>query len=161
MPLKARVKDRDLGMKSLFKARELFRRGDALIGVFGDLGSDLVLRASVHEFGAPSVGIPERSFLRATLDDKRTEIVRRAERAMDRVIADITRDKPADAAATRELNLLALFVVKAVRERIRSNIPPPLAESTIAAKGSSIALIDTGRMIQAITHRVTVNGRAP
>lgn len=43
--------------------------------VHGDEGGHITTAqlAAVHEFGAPSVGIPERSFIRRTFDHKRTE----------------------------------------------------------------------------------------
>jgi hypothetical protein len=36
----------------------------------------------------------------------------------------------------------------------QTDIPPPLAPSTIAAKGSSKPLVDTGQMLNAITWEV-------
>jgi hypothetical protein len=152
--VKLKTIDRDLGLKKLLGAGRLFRRGDVRIGVFGELGSDLVLRASVHEFGAPSRNIPQRSFLRATIDEKRSDLIARAARGAGRVLDAVSKGANAQEATRKELDLLGLFAVRAVRERIRSNIPPPLKPETIEAKGSSVALIDTGRMIQAITHKV-------
>jgi len=41
-----------------------------------------------------------------------------------------------------------------IREKILSNVPPENAPSTIAAKGSSHTLIDTGELLASITHIV-------
>jgi len=41
-----------------------------------------------------------------------------------------------------------------IREKILSNVPPENAPSTIAAKGSSHTLIDTGELLSSITHLV-------
>lgn len=39
----------------------------------------------------------------------------------------------------------------AMRNRILSNIPPPLAETTVQRKGHNLALVDTGAMFSQIT----------
>ncbi|MDH7597550.1 MAG: hypothetical protein QHG98_07435 [Methanothrix sp.] len=46
----------------------------------------------------------------------------------------------------------------AVVKKILSNIPPPNAPSTVRKKGSSKTLVDTGAMVGAVTHRVSVEG---
>ena len=47
----------------------------------------------------------------------------------------------------------ALLLEAKVVERIESNIPPPLAESTIRKKGSSLALVDKGELMGEVTHK--------
>ncbi len=42
------------------------------------------------------------------------------------------------------LKKVAMTLERAIKLKITSNIPPPLAPETIARKGSSVALIDTG-----------------
>ena len=54
----------------------------------------------------------------------------------------------------KALGLLGLWAVSEVRKTIRAGIAPELAPSTIAAKGSSLALVDTGGLIASITHIV-------
>lgn len=44
-------------------------------------------------------------------------------------------------------------IENAIVRRILSNTPPPNAQSTIAKKGSSKTLIDTGEMLGHVTHR--------
>jgi hypothetical protein len=41
-----------------------------------------------------------------------------------------------------------------IRIKILSNIPPPNASSTIRSKGSSHTLIDTGEMLESVSHEV-------
>lgn len=41
-----------------------------------------------------------------------------------------------------------------IRIKILSNIPPPNASSTIKSKGSSYTLIDTGEMLESVSHEV-------
>lgn len=154
MPINASIKRTDKGLAALLKAN--VGKSTLRIGVFGDKGGDIVLRASVHEFGSPSRNIPSRSYLRSTLKEKRVE----HKRALDNA-AKMIRLGPASVRAA--LELLGLRVVRDIRNKIRSNIPPPLSPKTIRRKGSSVALIDTGRLIQSISHQVVMGksrGRA-
>ena len=56
--------------------------------------------------------------------------------------------------ALQAIGLLGEFVASAVKAKIRSNIPPKLKQATIDRKGSSIALIDTGRLINSIQSKL-------
>ncbi len=66
---------------------------------------------------------------------------------------------------------VAYHLERKVVEKIDSNIPPPLKPATIKAKGSSIALIDTGELRREIMTQIepgglsakvgVVGGRAP
>uniref|UniRef100_A0A6M3LWI1 Putative virion morphogenesis family protein n=1 Tax=viral metagenome TaxID=1070528 RepID=A0A6M3LWI1_9ZZZZ len=47
----------------------------------------------------------------------------------------------------------ALLLEGKIVERIESNIPPPLARSTIEKKGSSLALVDKGELLGEVTHK--------
>lgn len=49
-------------------------------------------------------------------------------------------------------------IENALVKKYHSNVPPPNAPSTIAQKGSSKTLIDTGEMIGHVTHRQTEEG---
>ena len=51
-------------------------------------------------------------------------------------------------------DLLGQKYVGQIQARISAGIPPPLAESTIARKGSSVPLIDTGQLRSAVTYEV-------
>jgi len=57
----------------------------------------------------------------------------------------------------------ALLLVREIKEGIKSQAPggvafAPLAESTVAHKGSSKALIDTGFLVNAITQKIMKGG---
>jgi hypothetical protein len=116
--------------------------------------------AAIHEYGSPARNIPERSFLRATVDANRG--------AYNGLIAQMT-GLIFDGKLTvgRALSLLGLKVVADVRARIRKGISPALADSTLRRKlakggpgrgkrnrGKSVPLIDTGQLINSITHVV-------
>lgn len=109
--------------------------------------------AQLHEFGGPADpetgerNPPERSFIRSTLDENRP-----ANRRFLRKAAETVVYKGADLGQV--LDLYGMRLVGQIRQRIASRIPPPLADSTIRRKGSSVPLIDSGELRRAITHVV-------
>lgn len=112
--------------------------------------TDMVVVAAAHEFGTAT--IDERSFIRSTRDANAKEI--------DRLIAAEAK-AILEGRKTKEesLNGLGLWLVGKIQDRIHSNIPPPLAESTIRRKQSSVALIDSGQLVQGIRHVVGTDYR--
>lgn len=103
--------------------------------------------AALHEFGAPAAGIPQRSFVRATADEKRTEIG-------DLQVALATRVVNGKVAPEQALDLMGAKVASMVQAKIVEGIAPPLAPETVARKGSSVPLVDTGQLKSAITWKV-------
>lgn len=120
------------------------------VGVFGD--AELAKIAETHEYGektwhASGEGVPERSYIRSTLREKR-DVIRRK---MNQVASAYFAGK---LEATQAVGLLGEFVASAVKAKIRSNIPPKLKPETVKRKGSSKALIDTGRLLNSIQSRL-------
>jgi hypothetical protein len=105
--------------------------------------------ASFQEFG--TTRIPERSFLRSTVDEKTDDWVRFTNRLLKRLTA-LVMDVP------QVLNLLGVRMQSDVQKKIRALRTPPNAPSTIARKKSSNPLIDTGRLIQSVTYQVSGGG---
>lgn len=99
---------------------------------------------TIHEFGAKNV--PERSFIRATVDDKKQYV------DVIRQLALLVVDGKAN--VPQALGILGEKVVSDIRTKIENKIPPPLDKKTIARKGSSTPLIDTGQLKNSITWRV-------
>jgi len=91
--------------------------------------------------------IPERSFLRATFDQKTDNIAKTAKKLQNQVIAGKLDTKKA-------LETLGLYIKGLIQRRISSGIPPPLKPATIKRKGSSKPLIDTGQLRASIDHKV-------
>lgn len=120
----------------------------------------LVEIGSVHEFGTKDGKIPERSFLRGTLDKKESAYGKALTGALQRALDEVSIDGIGDVAGAfaRQLDVLGLRVVRDVQTTIRDSGPgwPPNAPLTIALKGSSKPLIDTGRLRQSIRHAVRV-----
>jgi hypothetical protein len=106
----------------------------------GDIGS-------FHEFGTAT--IPQRSFIRGWYDERQAFIADTLRTQLQAVIAG---KRPIEQAAER----IALAFEGDVKRRIAQNIPPPLAPATIARKGSSVALIDTGQLRNAIRGQVKI-----
>jgi hypothetical protein len=67
-------------------------------------------------------------------------------------------DKIIDGESTvkRSLNLIGLFGVSIVQQKIRSIRTPPNSPTTIAIKKSSKPLIDFGQMVQSVSYKVVV-----
>ena len=111
----------------------------------GDSGFTVAQIAAVHELGAGNV--PARPFVQPAMDQGRDSITRQLRDTAIRILDG----KDVDS----ELDAFGAFGAALVQAYIRENdIPPPLAQSTIDAKGSSRALINTGQMVAAIAHRV-------
>lgn len=156
------IRDIDKGMNEL---RKRVKDGNARvkIGVQGDDALkgkklsgggqteeiNIVSVATFHEFGAEGngVNIPERSFLRATIDANRSKYQSMLTKGMTDVV---------DMKLTQEqaLNFIGTKVQADVVRRINEGINPPNSPRTVRAKGSSTPLIDTGQLKQSITYIV-------
>lgn len=128
-----------------------FRRGGGrvIVGVQAldrDGLTNLAL-ATIHEFGSPAAGIPERSFIRASIDANQAKYFRFVQKLAGRVVLG-------QVSTERVLNLLGLLMVSDIQARIESGIGPPLKQATIDRKGSSKPLIDSGILKNSITHTV-------
>lgn len=103
--------------------------------------------ASFAEFG--TVTEPERSFLRATFEAKKPEL-KEMSRKLERMVILGTDGMTNEKA----LGILGEKLQLEVQETIRQGIEPELAEATVAAKGSTTPLIDSGQLIQSIRYKV-------
>ncbi len=119
-------------------------------------GMTLVELAATHEFGSSDGHVPERSFIRSTL------YVRSAQALAEKIEAAAKLVIAGKLEAKRALELLGTFAASEIKNTITMNESdgygeypyPPLADSTIAAKGSSVPLIDTGQLKNSITYAV-------
>lgn len=98
-----------------------------------------------HEYGTSRA--PQRSFLRSTYDRKEDEYRRFFKAAMARAARRGKR--------IRALDLVGMKIAADVKETIRAHIPPPNAPETIAKKGSSTPLIDSGELLNSIDYQVS------
>lgn len=169
------VKERDRGMKEIFKrVRDMHGDVKVAVGIRGESAYDrvksikeggiyvapdallLVDIATIHEYGTESKGgyIPERSFIRATVDDNRL----RYEDFLYRMALQIL-DPKKKLDPKRALALLGELVKSDIQRRIRKGIAPELSDRTKEARQragntSTIPLIVTGQLIGGISYDV-------
>ena len=112
-----------------------------------DNGISVLEVANIHEFGAPSVNIPQRSWFRGNMDKNGQKYMRMLERGTAKVVKG---KEDGDRLKFK----IGETIRKDIIDRIRSRIPPPNAESTVEAKGSDIPLIDSGTFLRSIKSKV-------
>tara|TARA_R110000851_G_scaffold96792_2_gene209932 strand:+ start:17594 stop:18046 length:453 start_codon:yes stop_codon:yes gene_type:complete len=105
-------------------------------------GTSVIMVGTVQEFGSPSRGIPQRSYLRSTIQEKRRPYKRMFARLAKQII-DGKIDK------VQALGLVGLQVQTDVREKITDISEPAL----VSREGNP--LVDTGHLRQSITFEVT------
>ena len=103
---------------------------------------------AIHEYGTKDGHIPERSFLRSTEAENESWIADQLKKiASDKVFEG--KDPEGS------LKMMGEEFRTKVLEKIKSNIPPELADSTKAAKkGEPTALISSGQFWNSITSEV-------
>lgn len=116
--------------------------------------SSMVVVAAANEFGTEDGRIPSRSFLRSTFDAKK-ETLARVAAAEVKAITGGTRT------VETSLRLMGEYFQGEVIRTIRNHPAPANAPATIAAKGSSGTLIDSGQLAQSIRYQVNVKGLPP
>jgi len=107
--------------------------------------SELVTVGAVQEFGAPKKNIPARPFIRTTYDENREKINNLVLNEYEKIVDGSSNVK-------RSLGLIGEWLKAKTQAKIRAIRTPPNAPTTIAKKGSSNPLIDTGQMVQSIQH---------
>lgn len=110
-------------------------------------GTPSALVGAVHEFGSESRGIPERSFLRSTMQEQMNKYIEMNKRTLQRVVNGAMRMRLA-------LELLGQVASGDVKKKIRSGPFTPLSQGTIDRKGSDRPLIDTGDMLKNVTYEL-------
>lgn len=152
------VKDIDRGYKKLFEmAEKMSKKPFVKVGVVGnsatekdpESGTTVAEYASYNEFGTQN--IPERSFIRATVDERRNRIFGKTFSLQ----SDILTGK---ISLERALDIIGLLVSGNIQNKIQKLKSPKNADSTIRQKGSSNPLIDTGRLRQSISYEKVSGG---
>lgn len=144
------VIDRDRGYNAIMRALGLMPDSvTAYVGLRGADDSELVEHAAANEFGTQDGSIPERSFLRSTVAEHQAKY----QKQLDKAVGDAVDGK---APLAKGLGLLGERAKRDVQRKIRDLKEPPNAALTIALKGSSNPLIDTGRMRQSIDYVIEV-----
>lgn len=138
------------------------------VGVLG--GGEQSWLAAIHEYGCKievtpkmrkylaatglhlkptttHITIPERAFLRNGFDENKDEVIAKAEAVLGDVIGGTM-------SANQLFELVGLMMKSRIQDYARDLDSPPNHPYTVAHKGSSNPLIDSGDMIGAITYKV-------
>ena len=152
--VKQRGSSRDGGLEKFAKDLARARRGQGAVaiglpkgsGSYPD-GTPVIKVGVIHEFGSEDGVIPERSWLRSAMD-----VNRKKHRALIRKLSKSVMS--GELTAKNALELLGTQAQSDIQQRIVDVNEPPNAPSTIAAKGSSNPLVDTGLLRQSVTYYV-------
>lgn len=143
----------DKFLQELAKARNSY----VTIGVHEDAGEypdadvSVVEVALWNEFGTRYS--PERAWMRTTMDENEGQLNRWREELIGKMMGEgWSVEKALDAMGFRIMTLL--------QNKIKSNMPPPNAQSTIDAKAkkgvSPSTLMDSQLMLRSVTYRVVI-----
>lgn len=103
--------------------------------------------AAENEFGTRR--IPARPFMSTSFDENRTRIVSAVNGQYNRILSG-------QSDVRKSLNILGLFMVDLIQQKILAIHTPPNSPRTIARKGSSKPLIDFGQMFASVRHVVVI-----
>lgn len=151
-----KVKDKDKGLFAVLANVREMAGLEARVGIQGKdaakvhKGTPLTMAqvGAVHEYGSPAAGVPQRSFLRATIDASPDLWTEELSKQLKRVLKEGANPKQA-------FLVVAEKIRAAVIARIDDHIPPALADSTIARKGGETTpLVDTGALRGSISATV-------
>lgn len=148
--------DVDYGFKDLEKA--LGKSGEVEIGYFygekmhRDEDNNMVDLASVaiyNEFGTET--IPERSFMRSTIDDNNKDIVNKIAIEENKVI-------DGKQTISKMLDRIGIIVKSMIQKKIKAaaSWATPNAPSTLRKKGNKPPLTDTGQLARDIDYKKKV-----
>lgn len=128
--------------------------GDEKVESEGGDAMTMTELAAIHEFGGKPdeegrQNPPERSFIRRTFAEKQDQLTKACAALARKVVTD-------GMDPTRALGLLGQWGVKEIRATVMQGdgVPPPNRPSTVAKKGSSRPLVDTGRLMNAVSYEV-------
>ena len=152
MASKNKVSVKDTGWRRFKKNMGLLDNIDITVGVHAAEGAQdrdgitAAEVASIHEFGAPNAAspIPQRSFLRATMDEGRAKY--------NRLLEDVvTKTVKKNVSPIQRANRVGSTIRKDVINRIKSRIPPPLAQATVdRGRRADTPLLNTGQLVRSI-----------
>lgn len=118
-------------------------------------GTPVAYVATIHEFGSPSNGIPARPFMRPAIAENKTQWAALLGAGSKRVLSGKME-------VDQMLGQVGMQAAGEVSESIAAVSTPALKPSTIAARAAKRAtpgastkpLVDTGLMIQSVSHKV-------
>lgn len=154
--MSSKVSDKDRGYARVRANLAKAEHDQVTVGIFAAEGDEIhegdpladpvtVLEvATANEFG---IGVPERSFIRAWVDQNETLIRRKVKELLGWVVKGKITEPQA-------MNYLGLWAQGEIQKRISAGIDPPNSPATVARKGSSTPLINTGQLRASITYQI-------
>lgn len=151
MTVEFKLDSATLGKLAKFVDEDIHVRVGVLNNAAREGGFGAVELAAVHEFGSVSRNIPKRSFLLKTMTNRKEEFEAEITKAFAKLRKTIVEQSP-----EALLDKIGAKWVAYVHETFAAEGPgwQKLRPATIARKGSSTILVDTGAMERSITHEV-------
>jgi hypothetical protein len=151
--MKTKLEVNDKKWQAIQKLLPQIAGASVLVGIqsdagAGDDGTPIVAYAAWNEFGTRY--IPARSFIGSTSDEKRNDW----SQLVDRLFSGILAGKLSGENAFR---LLGEQAQSDIQQKVITLSEPPNSPQTIARKGSSNPLVDTGAMRAAIRYEVRLS----
>jgi hypothetical protein len=155
MPKGVRITDRDAGYAALVKRVIGMNPVTVAVGVLAkdaqkshDEKTTILDIATINEFGsADGTHPPSRSFVRAWFDAEEPKIRELLVQQMGlAILGRLTRQQV--------LDRIGAYCVGQIQARVAQGIAPPNRPSTIAKKGSSTPLIDTGLLRSSVSFEI-------
>lgn len=155
--MSATLYDRDLGYHKVLDGLVRAQGTVTLVGIHEEEGAQehpsdtaftgptMAAIAASNEFGSEDGVVPERSYLRSTVDQHRERYADELQAAAEQVV-----DGKGD--LQTGVALLGAIVEGDVKATITDLRDPPNAPATIERKGSSNPLIDTGHLRAVVRH---------
>jgi hypothetical protein len=138
------VKDHENNIPWIVKQMKQLDGTEVSAGVHGTAGSKQVDKAMKHEFGLGNV--PKRPFVRPAWSVLRNTLPKDVDASLQDIVEN---GQDALGAATK----VGLVMYDQIRREFGEH-GPPLSPITIAKKGSSAKLVDTGRLKQSLAAKV-------
>lgn len=148
MATRTHISDRDRGLIRFLRELQDARNVEVVIGIQeGSVNN--ATNATIAEYGLGNEfgtrNAPARPFMRPAFDENRGKIEQQIARQYGRV-------KSGQITMRTALGLIGEYHQRDIVRKIDQNVPPPNSPVTIALKGSSHTLIDTGAMRASIRY---------
>jgi phage gpG-like protein len=163
------VTDRDLGYDNVIDWFGDLGTPAVYVGILQDKGSEMTEEgitvagyAAVNEFGSEDGRVPERSFIRSTVDEQQADYEQRLKAGTSKVVDAVIKGGlgAGRTAMERHLGQLGAKVSRDIQQKIRDLRTPANAPSTLSRKyPGDNPLIHTGRMRQSISFEVRLEDK--
>ncbi len=131
----------DKGWNKIKREMKVYRKTEMVVGV---LDGGVASYAVYNEFGTSRM--PSRSFLRSTFEESGSQIYKAIKVGYTNVMNG--------GSAINGINRVGLMSQGLVQKKIRSGVGPALSPKTVAKKGHSQTLRDSGALLGSISYEI-------